>query len=61
MEISEQVSKIINQESPKLFDHKKLKEFMEYYRKLREAGIAKKEEYSLPLIKTIGDFSLKFK
>jgi hypothetical protein len=61
MEISKQVSKIINQESPKLLDHQKLKEFMEYYRELREAGIAKKEEYSIPLIKTIGDISLKFK
>ena len=61
MEISKRVSKVINQESPKLFDDKKLKEFMDYYRKLREAGIAKKEEYSIPLIKTIGDISLEFK
>jgi hypothetical protein len=61
MEIAKQVSKVINQESQKLSDQQKLKEFMEYYRKLRDAGIAKKEEYSIPLIKTIGDFSLKFK
>jgi hypothetical protein len=61
MEISKRVSRVINQESPKLPDQQKLKEFMEYYRKLREAGIAKKEEYSIPLIKTIGDISLKFK
>jgi hypothetical protein len=61
MDISKRVSKVINQEPPKLLDDKKLKEFMEYYRKLREAGIAKKEEYSIPLIKTIGDISLKFK
>lgn len=61
MEISKRVSKIINQESPKLLDDKKFHEFIEYYRKLKEAGIAKKEEYTIPLIKTIGDTSLKFK
>jgi hypothetical protein len=61
MEISKRISKVIEQESPKLLDDKKLKEFIEYYRKLRETGIAKKEEYTIPLIKTIGDTSLKFK
>jgi hypothetical protein len=61
MEISKRVSNVIKQEFPKLLDDKKLKEFIEYYRKLREAGIAKKEEYTIPLIKTIGDISLKFK
>ena len=61
MEISKRVSKVIEQGSPKLLDDKKLKEFIEYYRELREAGIAKKEEYTIPLIKTIGDASLKFK
>lgn len=61
MEISKRISEVINQESPKLLNDKKLKEFTEYYRKLREAGIAKKEEYTIPLIKTIGDINYKFK
>ena len=61
MEISKRVSKVIDQESAKLPDDKKLKEYIEYYRKLSEAGIAKKEEYTIPLLKTIGDISLKFK
>lgn len=61
MEISKRVSKVIEQDSSKLLDDKKLKEFIEYYRELRENGIAKKEEYSIPLIKTIGNNSFKFK
>jgi hypothetical protein len=61
MEISKRVSNVIDRESAKLSDDKKLKEYMEYYKELREAGIARKEEYTIPLIKTIGDISLKFK
>ena len=55
MEITKRVSTVINQESLKLNADQKLKEFVEYYRKLKEAGIARKEEYTIPLIKTIGN------
>ena len=54
MEIQKKVTKTITQESLKFMHDKKFKEFSEYYKKLKEAGIAKKEEYSIPLIKTVG-------
>ncbi len=54
MEIQKRVTETITQESLKLMNDKKFKEFSEYYKKLREAGIAKKEVYTIPLIKTIG-------
>jgi hypothetical protein len=59
MEISKRVSEVMTQESPQLLNDKKLKEFIEYYKKLREAGIARKEEYTIPLIKTIGNIPFK--
>lgn len=54
MGIKEKVSEIMTQEAFRLNNDKKLKEFSEYYKKLKETGIAKKEEYNIPLIKTIG-------
>lgn len=54
MEIQKEVTKIITQESFRFVNDEKFKEFSEYYKKLKEAGIAKKEEYTIPRIKTIG-------
>ena len=54
MEIQKKVKKTLTQESLKFMNDKKFKEFSEYYKRLKEAGIAKKEEYTIPLIKTVG-------
>jgi len=54
MEIQKEVTKTITQESIKFINDKKFKKFSEYYKKLKDAGIAKKEEYNIPRIKTVG-------
>lgn len=54
MEIQKKIKKTITKESLKFMNDEQYLEFSEYYNKLKEAGIAKKEEYTIPLIKTIG-------
>lgn len=54
MEIQKKIKKTITKESLKFMNDEQYLEFSEYYNKLKEAGIAIKEEYTIPLIKTIG-------
>lgn len=54
MEIQDKIKKTITKESILFMNDEQYKEFSEYYKKLKDAGIARKEEYTIPLVKTIG-------
>ena len=54
MEIQEKLKATITKESLLFMNDEQYKEFLDYYKKLKDAGIARKEEYSIPLVNTIG-------
>lgn len=61
MDIKTKMNEVLNDEEINFSQDPEYKEFMEYYKKLKESGIAKKEKYTIPLVNTISAMPFRLK
>ncbi len=54
MDIVKEVERVINNPPSELLNSSDLRSLKEFYDRMKEAGIAKKPEYTLPQLDTIG-------
>lgn len=53
-QIAEKLSEVISQESLKIVNDKKAKEFVQLLAEMRSTGLLKQPNYDLPMVDTIG-------